>query len=97
MKATEKRKEWGRSMNDNEFNNMVQKRRGYQLALLLVLRLVRALRQVVEIWGEEGGAALDAHWKEQEEMDRIKSGESFTKEEAGRAMQEIMRRAGVNQ
>lgn len=81
-------------MKDNKFNNMVQKRRGYQLALLFVLRLVRALRQAVEMCGEAGDAALESHCKEQDEMDCIKSGESYTDEEAGRAMQEIMRRGG---
>jgi hypothetical protein len=50
------------------------------------------LRQAVEGCGEAGDAAMEARYKEQDELDRIKSGEAFTEEEAGRAMQEIMRR-----
>jgi hypothetical protein len=59
-----------------------------------MLRLARALRLAVEGCGEAGDVAPEACCKEQDELDRIKSGEAFTEEEAGRAMQEIMRRGG---
>lgn len=81
-------------MTDERFNELLNGPISHPIMPLYMLRLAQALRSVVEKCGETGDAALEAHCKEQDEMDRIKSGESFTDEEAGRAMQEIMRRGG---
>ena len=81
-------------MKDDGSKSLVQQPLGYPLAPFAMLRLARALHQVVKGCGEEGDAALKARGKEQDKLDCIKSGEAFTHEEAGRAMQEIMRRGG---
>jgi hypothetical protein len=81
-------------MKADRSKSVVQKPLGYPLAPFAMLRLARALRQAVERCGEAGDAALEARGKEQDRLDCIKSGEAFTHEEAGRAMQEIMRRGG---
>jgi hypothetical protein len=81
-------------MKADRFKSLVQQPFGYPLAPFAMLRLARALRQAVERCGEAGDAALEARCKEQDKLDCIKSGEAFTHEEAGRAMQEIVRRGG---
>jgi hypothetical protein len=81
-------------MKDDRSKSLVQQPFGYPLAPFSMLRLARTLHQVFESCGEAGDAAPEARCKEQDELDRIKSGETFTDEEAGRAMQEIMRRDG---
>jgi hypothetical protein len=81
-------------MKADRFNSVVFQPFGYLLAPIAMLRLTSALRQAIERCGEAGDAALKARGKEQGELDRIKSGEAFAHEEAGRAMQEIMRRCG---
>jgi hypothetical protein len=81
-------------MKDDGSKSLVQQPLGYPLGPFAMLRLARALRQAVERCGEAGDAALEARCKEQDKLDCIKSGEAFTHEEAGRAIQEIMRRGG---
>jgi hypothetical protein len=81
-------------MKDDRSKSLVQQQLGYPLAPFAMLRLARALRQAVERCGEAGDAALEARCKDQDKLDSIKRGEAFTHEEAGRAMQEIVRRGG---
>ena len=81
-------------MTDERFNELVNGPLSHPVGPLFMLRLANALRMVVERCGGAGDAALEAHCKEVEELDRIKSGESFTDEEAARAMYDSMRRGG---
>jgi hypothetical protein len=81
-------------MTDERFNELVNGPLSHPVGPLFMLRLANALRMVVERCGGAGDAALEAHCKEVEAMDHIKSGEAFTNEEAERAMRESVRRGG---
>ena len=81
-------------MTDERFNELVNGPLMHPIMQLFMLRLANALRSVVERCGGAGDDALEDHCKEVEAMDRIKSGEAFSDEEAARAMQESMRRGG---
>lgn len=84
-------------MTDERFNELLNGPISHPIMPLYMLRLAQALRSVVEKCGEAGDAALEAHCKEQDEMDRIKSGEAFTDERRGERCKKSRGGAGVNQ
>jgi len=81
-------------MTDERFNELLNGPISHPIMPLFMLRLAQALRSVVEKCGDAGDAALEAHCKEQDEMDRIKSGESFTDAEYAAAVAASTRRGG---
>ncbi len=81
-------------MTRERFSELLNKRLNRPIDWLFMLRLTEALRSVVERCGEAGDAALEAHCREVEVMDRIKNGEPLSDETVGQRIYESMRRGG---
>jgi hypothetical protein len=78
-------------MTDDRFNELINGPLSHPIHPLFMLRLAQALRAVVAATGAAGDAALEAHCKERELMDRVKGGEYADCDDASAAS--VARRA----